>query len=90
MARVSGPCPPCLGKCAAKVKSFYCICGPRYGYFPGVPLQPAPPVVYLVAPALRFHPASEILVRYLNPRMEVVRVGLAESWRRGLSVELRQ
>jgi hypothetical protein len=63
---------------------------PRYGYFSGVPLQSTPPVVYLVAPALRFHPATEILLRYLNPRMEVVRVGLAESWRRGLSVVLRQ
>ncbi len=63
---------------------------PRYGYFSGVPLQSAPPVVYLVAPALRFHPATETLLRYLNPRMEVVRVGLAESWRHGLSVVLRQ
>jgi hypothetical protein len=63
---------------------------PRYGYFPDIVLQPAPPIVYLVAPALRFHPATEILLRYLNPRIEVVRVGLAESWRRGLSVVLRQ
>ena len=63
---------------------------PRYGYFPGTALQSAPPVVYLVAPALRFHPATEILLRYINPRMEVVRVGLAESWRHGLSVVLRQ
>jgi hypothetical protein len=63
---------------------------PRYGYFPGVALQAAPPVVYLVAPALRFHPATETLLRYINPRMEVVPVGLAESWRRGLSVVLRQ
>jgi hypothetical protein len=62
---------------------------PRYGYFSGVALQSAPPVVYLVA-TLRFHPATEILPRYINPRMEVVRIGLAESWRRGLSVVLRQ
>jgi len=46
--------------------------------------------MYLVTPALRFHPATEILLRYLNPQMEVVRVGLAESWRTGLSVVLRQ
>ncbi len=63
---------------------------PRCGFFPGPQLQPAPPVVYLVAPALRFHPATEILLRYLNPQMQVVRVGLAESWRSGLSVVLRQ
>jgi len=28
----------------------------------------------------------EILLRYLNPQKQVVRVGLAESWRIGLSV----
>ena len=63
---------------------------PRYGYFSGLTLQPASPVVYLVAPALRFHPATEILLRYINSEMEVMRVGLSESWRRGLCVVLRQ
>ena len=63
---------------------------PRYGYFPGVALQPKPPIVYLVAPALRFHPTTGSLLRYVHPEMEVVRVGLAESWRRGLCVILRQ
>lgn len=62
----------------------------RYGYFPGLELQPAPPLVYLVAPALRFHPTTDILQRYLSPEMEVIRVGLAESWRRGLRVMFRQ
>ena len=63
---------------------------PRYGYFPGVELQKAPPLVYLVAPALRFHPTTDILLRYLVNPMEVLRVGLAESWRRGLRVVQRQ
>ena len=63
---------------------------PRYGYFTGIELQPSPPLVYLVAPALRFHPATDVLLRYLSPEMEVVRVGLAESWRRGLRVVMRQ
>lgn len=62
----------------------------RYGYFPGIELQSAPPLVYLVAPALRFHPATDILMRYLSPDLEVVRVGLAESWRRGIRVVMRQ
>ena len=61
-----------------------------YGYFPGVQLQAAPPLVYLVAPALRFHPATDGLLRYLAPELEVVRVGLAESWRRGVRVVMRQ
>jgi hypothetical protein len=33
---------------------------PRYGHFPGVELQKAPPLVYLVAPARRFHPTTDI------------------------------
>jgi hypothetical protein len=61
----------------------------RYGYFPGVELQKAPPLVYLVAPALRFHPTTDVLLRYLARDMEVLRIGLAESWRRGLRVVQR-
>jgi hypothetical protein len=62
----------------------------RYGYFPGLQLQSAPPLVYLVAPALRFHPTTDTILRYLSPEMEIVRVGLAENWRRGLRVVMRQ
>jgi hypothetical protein len=62
----------------------------RNGYFPGIVLQPTAPIVYLVAPALRFHPTTGVLLRYLASEMEVVRVGLAESWRRGLRVVMRQ
>lgn len=62
----------------------------RYGYFPGLELRPDPPVVYLVASALRFHPSTDVLLRYLKPEMEVIRVGLVESWRRGLRVVMRQ
>jgi hypothetical protein len=62
----------------------------RYGYFPGIELQKAPPLVYLIAPAMRFHPTTDVLLTDLSPEMEVVRVGLAESWRRGLRVVMRQ
>jgi hypothetical protein len=62
----------------------------RYGYFPTVELQQVPPLVYLVAPALRFHPTTDDLLRFLSPELEIVRVGLAESWRRGLHVVMRQ
>lgn len=63
---------------------------PRYGYFPGAELQSAPPIVYLIAPALRFHPATGELLRHLSPEIQVVRVGLDENWRRGLRVVMRQ
>jgi hypothetical protein len=56
----------------------------------GVELQKTPPLVYLVAPALRFHPSTDELLKFLSPELEIVRVGLAESWRRGLRVVMRQ
>ncbi len=62
----------------------------RYGYFPGVNISSQPPLVFLVAPSLRFHPAGDILVRSLVPEVEICRVGLNENWRRGMRVVLRQ
>ena len=62
----------------------------RYGYFPDVDLQPTPPLLFLVAPGFRFHPASDIVLRYLSREIEVVRIGLGENWRRGLRVIFRQ
>jgi hypothetical protein len=62
----------------------------RYGYFPGLTLDPRPPLVWLAAPALRFHPATDTLLKYLSPEFCVTRIGLNESWRRGLKVMFRQ
>ncbi len=62
----------------------------RYGYFPGVELRPEPPLLFLVAPAIRFHPATSTLLPFLSGEIEIARVGLAENWRRGLRVVLRQ
>ena len=62
----------------------------RYGYFTGVELQPTPPLLFLVAPGFRFHPATDILLRCLVGDLEVMRVGLNENWRRGLQVVFRQ
>jgi hypothetical protein len=62
----------------------------RYGYFPKITLDPRPPLLFLVAPALRFHPASDVLLRGLKSEIEVCRVGVSETWRRGLRAVLRQ
>jgi len=62
----------------------------RFGYFPGLKLDPAPPLVWLVAPGLRFHPSAEILCRYLSPEIQLKRIGLSENWRRGVKVVFRQ
>lgn len=53
----------------------------RQGYFAGVVLSSAAPKLYLVAPALRVHPATETVLRYLSPRVEWELVALDERWR---------
>jgi hypothetical protein len=53
----------------------------RHGYFGGLRLSAEAPRLYLVAPALRIHPASEVVLRYLSPRVEWILVALDERWR---------
>lgn len=62
----------------------------RYGYFPEVQLSAKPPLLFLVAPGFRFHPATDIVLRYLSPEIEIARIALAENWRHGLRVVFRQ
>lgn len=62
----------------------------RYGYFSGLKIDPAPPLVWLVAPGLRFHPATEIIPRYFASEIQLTRIGLNEDWRRGIRVLFRQ
>jgi len=56
------------------------------GYFPGRRLSLEAPRLLLVAPALEFHPTTEILLRALSPDVPVERIGLAAEWRRRLRV----
>src|SRR5271169_5535848 len=58
----------------------------RHGYFAGRELSSAPPLLFLVAPALRVHPASDVLLRYLSPRIEWTLVQVDERWRNGVRV----
>jgi hypothetical protein len=62
----------------------------RHGYFPGVRLSPTAPKLYLVAPALRIHPATETVLRYLSPRVEWELVALNERWREEVKVVWRK
>lgn len=61
----------------------------RNGYFVGVEIDPKPPLVWLVAPAFRFHSTTEILQKYLSPEIHVTRIGINENWRRGIKVLFR-
>ncbi|HEY4380163.1 MAG TPA: hypothetical protein VGN01_07435 [Acidobacteriaceae bacterium] len=62
----------------------------RHGYFGGVRLAEGAPRLYLVAPALRIHPATEAVLRYLSPRVQWTLVALDERWRQQVKVVWRK
>ncbi len=62
----------------------------KYGYFAGHELSPADPLLYLVTPALRTHPATDVLLRYLSPRVDWTLVQIDERWRNGVRVVNRK
>jgi hypothetical protein len=62
----------------------------KFGYFPGIGLAPSAPVLYLVCPAFRFHSSIERVVRYFNPAIEIVQVGLNDNWREGVKILFRR
>ena len=58
----------------------------RNGYFGGMRLSPEAPQLFLVAPALRIHPATETVLRHLSPRVEWTLVAIDERWRQEIKV----
>ncbi|WP_213803823.1 hypothetical protein [Granulicella sp. dw_53] len=62
----------------------------RHGYFPQLRLSPEAPRLYLVAPALRIHPATETVLRYLSPHVDWTLLALDERWRKQVKVVWRK
>ncbi|MEO6829435.1 MAG: hypothetical protein ABI164_06460 [Acidobacteriaceae bacterium] len=62
----------------------------RFGYFPGRQLRPEAPLLYLVAPALRIHPATEIVLRYISAEVDWTLIALDERWREKVRVVFRK
>ena len=62
----------------------------EYGYFSGVELSPQPPLLFLVAPSLRVHPATDAILRYFSPQIDWTLVGVDERWREGIRVIYRK
>jgi hypothetical protein len=62
----------------------------QYGYFPGLQLSPRPPLLMLVAPSLRVHPATDTVLRYFSPAIEWSLIGVHERWREGIKVIYRK
>ena len=52
-------------------------------------IRDEPPLVYLVAPTLRVHPAFSTLTRFIAPDIEIYRFDINEDWRSGVRVMRR-
>ena len=61
-----------------------------YGYFQGMKLADAPPLLYLVVPAFRFHSTTTRLLRYLDSSITVMQIGINDQWRNGIRVLFRR
>lgn len=62
----------------------------RRGYFEGLNLIDAPPLLYLVAPMFRFHETTKLLAASIHQRVPIYRIGINEDWRRGVRVLMRE
>ena len=61
----------------------------RARLFDDAEIADEPPLVYLVAPMLRFHRSFATLARAVTPRVEMYRFDLGEDWRAGVRVVRR-
>jgi hypothetical protein len=62
----------------------------KFGYFPGKQLSDAKPILFLVAPALRVHPATDTLLRHLSPEIDWTLVAIDERWREKVRMIFRK
>jgi hypothetical protein len=62
----------------------------RHGYFAGAELSPLPPRLYLVAPALHIHPATETVLRSFSPEIDWQLLALDDHWREQVRVVWRK
>jgi hypothetical protein len=62
----------------------------KFGYFSGRELSPETPLLLLVVPALRLHPATDTLLHYISPEIEWIVVGIDERWRHGIRPVFRK
>jgi hypothetical protein len=62
----------------------------KFNYFAGRELSRQAPLLIMVAPALRVHPATDTLLRYVSPEIDWVLLGIDERWRKELKVVFRK
>jgi hypothetical protein len=62
----------------------------QFGYFPGLELSESAPVLYLVSPAFRFHSTTGRMLRFLDPAIRIVQVGINDGWREDIKILFRR
>jgi hypothetical protein len=62
----------------------------EFGYFSGAQLSSVRPLLFLVAPTLHIHPATDTVLRYFSPEIDWTLVGIDERWRDGVRVIFRK
>jgi len=62
----------------------------KRGLFEGVDIADRSPLLYLVAPRLRFHRTFATVARRISPRIEAYRIGINSNWREGVKVHTRE
>lgn len=62
----------------------------KRGLFEGVAIADRSPLLYLVAPRLRFHRTFETVAQCVSPRIEAYRIGVNANWREGVKVHTRE
>ncbi len=61
----------------------------EFGYFQGYELSREAPLLYLVSPAFRFHSTNEKVLRYFDSKIEVILLGINDSWRKEIQILFR-
>jgi hypothetical protein len=60
------------------------------GYFAGRELSQEDPLLFLVAPTLHIHPATDTILRHFAPRIDWTLIGVDERWRDGVRAIFRK
>lgn len=60
------------------------------GYFPGVEISEAVPLLFFVCPQFRYHSSFPAIAGQISSAVPMVQVGINENWREGVQVVLKR
>lgn len=62
----------------------------QFGYFAGRQLSTADPLLFFVAPALRIHPTTDVVLKHIGRGIDWTLLAIDERWRDGIRVIFRK